>query len=404
LPSAIDALLQRHNRFIALIGDGVPGSSLITDRPYNTQFAQGYDLYQGVQHALRNPALKNILAHVGVLYVDDGGNPRCAAEIADILSQRPELLGVIGHSTTACTKAALPAYKKSNIPVIIPAATNPALLVGHAHHSFRLPSNDYVQSLVIANVVVKQVKARSVFIVWDATDEAKQYSEYIKTEVQHFLTATEPLGLTREEVPVIEGVYPISLNPLNYSYLFRRIVSSEPDVVIFAGYGSLAREFLFGLSHEYATYPTKRLPQIILTDGCKIPGLQAYGFPVYITFAAKPLSNFPVFSNFDAGVPIGAFQKMYLMESYEVFGYDAATIFYSAIADAASRRSVSRAEIIATVAAGARFLPTAYQYEFVDGENIRDRYYCYSVKTDSVEYKYEEEALAPFRRKQDQRK
>lgn len=403
LSSEIDFLLQNHSRFVALVGDGVPGHSLVSDRPYNTQFAQGYDLYQGVRHALRNPTLRSVLAKVGLLYVDDGGNPRCAAAIADVLRRRPELLGVIGHSTTACTIAALPAYKRSNIPVIIPAATNPALLDGHAQHSFRLPSNDYIQSLVIADVVARQLKARSIFVVWDATSEAQQYAEYIKNQLQHFLTTTDTLGLSQDEVPVLEGSYPISLNPLNYTYLFRRIVSSEPDVVIFAGYGSLAREFLLGLNHEYSIYPDRRRPKIILTDGCKIPGLQSYDFATYITFAAKPLKSFPAFTGFDVGVPVAGFQKMYLTESFEVFGYDAAVILFSAIAHAASQDSVSRQRIISAIRSDTRHYSTAYPYEFVDGENIRNRYYCYSVERDTVAYTYEDEALAMLLRKPGQR-
>lgn len=398
LPSAITAALRTRTRFIALVGDGVPGQTLVVERPYSTQFAQGYDLYQGVQHALRTPALKSLLDKVGVVFIDDGGNPRCAAEIADILRQRPELIGVVGHSTTACTIAALPSYKKANIPVLIPAATNPALLAGHERHAFRLPSNDDVQALVIADMVVKQLKARSVFIIWDATAEAEQYSEYIKNQVQHLLTDASELGVTRDQMPIIEGSYPISLNPLNYSYLFRRIVSSDADIVIFAGYGSLAREFLLGLSHEYSIHPQRPKPRIILTDGCKIPGLQPYDFKTYITFAAKPLKAFPVFETFDAGTPIAGFQKMYLLESFEVFGHDAAMILLSAINEADTDGAVSRQHVIETIAKGVRSYPTAYQYEFSNGENVRSRYYCYAVSDDTIAYAYEDEALAPLLR------
>jgi len=397
LPTAIESILRNHPRgFIALVGDGVPGQTLVTDRPYNTQYAQGYDLYQGVQHALTNSMFRTLLAKIGVLLVDDGGNPRCAAAIATVLSQRPELIAIIGHSTTSCTMAALPTYKKANIPVIIPAATNPTLLTRDGEHCFRLPSNDYVQSFVIADIIVHKFKARSVFIIWDATNEAQQYSEYIKNQVQYFLTAPAPLSLTREEVPVIEGSYPISLNPLNYTYLFRRIVSSDADVVVFAGYGSLAREFLLGLNHEYAAYPDKRLPKVLLTDGCKIPGIQSYNFDTYITFAAKPLKSFSAFANFDAGTPIGGFQKMYLTESFEVFGYDAMVILLSAIGEGASRGALSREQLISLIGDRTRQYATAYPYEFDGGENIRNRYYCYSVPKDAIAFAYEENDLTPM--------
>lgn len=381
----INNLLKSKPRFIAVVGDGVPSESIVMERPYNTQFAQGYDLYQGVHHAIESMADKKILDSVGVLYIDDGGNPNCAGKIAQILADEPRLLGVIGHSTTSCSKEAIFFYKSHNIPLIIPAATNPELLYDRPKNCFRLPSNDEIQSLVITDLIINKFKAVNVFVVWDATNEAAQYSEFIKNTVQHFLSKSKNDSL------IIEGSYPISLNPLNYSYLFRRIVSSQPDAVVFAGYGSLAREFLLGLDSEYSQYKKINRPKIILTDGCKIPGIKGYGFDTYVTFASDRLNSFPRFANFDPGARMSRFQKMYLEESFEVFGYDAVTIMLAAINSLrSSEQNISRAGVINTIAQSTRAFQTCYTYRFEGGENMNHRYYCYSLGKDSVAYSYEE--------------
>ncbi|MDP1676024.1 MAG: ABC transporter substrate-binding protein [Bacteroidota bacterium] len=259
LESRIATVLSDHQYFIAVVGDGVPSEAIVKDRPYNTQYAQGYDLYQGIQHAIKLPEFDAIKKQVGILYIDDGGNPSCAKKISKILASHPELLGVIGHSTTSSTKEAIPNYEASNIPFIIPAATNPTLLATHPKNCFRLPSNDKIQSLVISDLILKKLSCRYVFIIWDATPEALQYSEYLKTNIQNYVNFNQD-SLSM----IIEGSYPISLNPLNYTYLFRRIVSSNTDVIVFCGYGSLAREFLLGLDDEYSHYKNKIRPKVIL--------------------------------------------------------------------------------------------------------------------------------------------
>ena len=394
LPSRIRPLLNEKSRFIAVVGDGVPAESLVEKRPYNTQFAQGYDMYQGVNHALQSAALKYIQKDIGVLYVDDGGNPACAARIADILAEQPHLLGVIGHSTTSCTKAALPAYASANIPVLIAAATNPSLLESTSKNCFRLPSNDAIQALVIADMIVNKFGARTVFVVWDATAEASEYSDYLKTKIQHYLSNPALLTADKERTVIIEGSYPISLNPLNYTYLFRRIVSSAPDVVVFAGYGSLAREFLFGLDYEYSQYGDQSRPKVILTDGCKISDIKGYSFDTYLTFAAPPLKGFDAFKNFNRGKLLSPFQKMYLQESFELFGYDAAVLLLTSAKVVLEReQSVSRRQIMRYLKENDHLIPTLQPYAFSRGENTKHRYYCYSLNEDDIACEYNEEKI-----------
>lgn len=44
---------------------------------------------------------------------------------------------------------------------------------------------------------------------------------------------------------------PITFRPMNYEYLLKSISYNDTDVLIFCGYGSMAREFLNGLRLEY---------------------------------------------------------------------------------------------------------------------------------------------------------
>ncbi|MDP1675827.1 MAG: hypothetical protein Q8L88_03095 [Bacteroidota bacterium] len=90
---------------------------------------------------------------------------------------------------------------------------------------------------------------------------------------------------------------------------------------------------------------------------------------------------------------------MYLEESFEVFGYDATVMLLTAISNL-YKKDISRNEIINGIFRQSEDLKTCYQYTFVDkekskmdGENSKNRYYCYSLNGDSIACSYEEDAI-----------
>jgi hypothetical protein len=149
-----DQLRSGSNKFlVVVVGDGVKDKTFAKTRPYSSNYAQGWDLYEGIAHAATKPAFKEISDLVELVYVDDGGEGRCAELISQEIIESPKVIAVIGHASTGTTKIALESYKKANLPTIIPIATNPNLTLD-CKNCFRLPSNDAIQARAISDYAV----------------------------------------------------------------------------------------------------------------------------------------------------------------------------------------------------------------------------------------------------------
>ncbi len=85
--------LRSSNKLIVVVvGDGVKDKTLAKTRPYSSNYAQGWDLYEGVAHAAKKPAFQAISELVDIVYVDDGGESRCAELISEEIIRAPRVL------------------------------------------------------------------------------------------------------------------------------------------------------------------------------------------------------------------------------------------------------------------------------------------------------------------------
>jgi ABC-type branched-subunit amino acid transport system substrate-binding protein len=292
---------------------------------------------------------------------------------------------VIGHASTGTTKIALENYKKANLPTIIPIATNPTLTLG-CKNCFRLPSNDAAQARAISDYAVNMLNGRSIYIVWDDSESARDYSEFLQSEVVNLIGSK------------IKFRQPVTFRPMNYEYLLKSISYNSTDVLIFCGYGSMAREFLNGLRFEYlGREKMLTRPKVIMSDGSKIADIKEvssiFGFETYVAFPSAKLASKNQFSDFHAETPPLGQEKMKEEESYELFGYDALTLFSNAFKKL--NRNISRQRLNEALAEETTSTTDlCYRYKFVGGENVDDRYFVYSVSSDAVVQEYDEGYLA----------
>jgi ABC-type branched-subunit amino acid transport system substrate-binding protein len=370
--------LRSSNKLIVVVvGDGVKDKTLAKTRPYSSNYAQGWDLYEGVAHAAKKPAFQAISEQVDIVYVDDGGESRCAELISKEIIRSPRVIAVIGHATTGTTKVALTNYKKANIPIIIPVATNPDL-TRDCKNCFRLPSNDAVQARAISDYAVNELRGKNIYLVWDESPSAKEYSEFLQAAVVELIGSK------------IKFKQPITFRPMNYEYLLKSISYNDTDVLIFCGYGSMAREFLNGLRFEYeGKEPLLKKPKIILSDGARISDINDvslnFGFDAYLSFPGEKLSDK---QRYASEAPPREQEKTKIDESYEIFGHDALTLFslaFKRIKGNETRRALSNA--LATEAPNSDLF---YRYKFEHGENVNPRYFIYAVGFDSIVKSYDD--------------
>jgi ABC-type branched-subunit amino acid transport system substrate-binding protein len=367
------------NKFIlAVVGDGVKDDTLATTRPYSSNYAQGWDLYEGIAHAAKKHPFVEISNLVDLVFIDDGGDSRCAKLISEEIIKSPRVIGVIGHASTGTTKVALENYKKANIPTIIPIATGPYLTLD-CKSCFRLPSNDAIQAKTIADYAVNVLKGQSIYLVWDGSETAKDYSEFLESGVVNLIGSK------------IKFRQPVTYRPMNYEYLLKSISYNQTDVLIFCGYGSMAREFLNGLRFEYLGKEEKGLlkkPKVILSDGARISDIievsKDFGFETYISFPSDKLATKGQFSDFSPETPPHEQEKMKYAESYEIFGYDALMLFSLAFERMKQTGDLSRQLLNDSLRTEPH--PTSdlcYSYKFDKGENVEARYFIYSLDSDS---------------------
>ena len=132
---------------------------------------------------------------------------------------------VLGHICSGATKAALGIYKDSNIPVMSPSATNPALTQsGDYPNFFRTIASDDAQARLEVDFALKRLKLSKIAVLHDKGDYGKGLAEFAKS----FLEA-EPDA----EVVLYEGITP---GAVDYSAVVQKIKNSGAEAVIFGGY------------------------------------------------------------------------------------------------------------------------------------------------------------------------
>ncbi len=160
---------------------------------------------------------------------------------------------VIGHTCTGATKAALPLYKDSNIVVVSPSATAPALTQsGENPTFFRTIASDDEQAKLGADFVLNNLKAKKVAILHDKADYGKGYAEF----VQDFIKKDG-----RAEVVLFEG---ITTGAVDYSGIIQKVRSSGADVLVFGGYDPEASKLVTQMRKKRINIP------FVSEDGVKV--------------------------------------------------------------------------------------------------------------------------------------
>ncbi len=359
---------QAENYLIVVIGDHLPDSSHPSTHKYPVANAQGVDIFEGIKLAMDTSRFwKEVQDDLTVISIDDAGDMDCALQIAEIVSRDSRVLAVIGHSNSGSTKATLPLYRKANIPVLVPNSTNPNLLYHEGKlltNAFRLPANDDIQVRAMLQLIQDSLQSKSIYLVLDHSPAAKLYSEYIGE------------ALRRQLRGKISGSHHVLYEPLSPSALPGSIYSHDPDLVIFVGFGSMARELLDQLDRRYAKHARSDRPKVLLSDGCKVAELKDCGFATYITFpngSAKAgiraqAPNYP-------SDPYKSLRE----QSFEIPGHDALVILAQTYQQLKKTGRISRRDMIKTLEAEVFNEGCYHRYNFEKGENTYKQYYGYHV-------------------------
>jgi ABC-type branched-subunit amino acid transport system substrate-binding protein len=370
-----EAIGKNTKPVVYVVGDGVPPQeqTAAAERPYPLNRAQGYAMWRGVKSAFdRSPRLDRVRGMVELVGIDDLGNTDRAKKAAAKIRDDARTIAVIGHATSATTRAALPDYAAASIPLLMPIATSPEIFNRDGqgqgdrfNNCFRLPPADVpIQASAVALITTDKsaLNAQRVALLRDIAPDAGEYSGPLYRDLLRLLG---PILIFKNELDAQRGdVRSVALG----------LLAQSPDVVIFCGYGSNANALLGALNFAYKDVALDKRPRIVLTDGAKVKDLVVNDFREYLTFPAPDLASYR------CDTPDGANLRALLADgpmSYEMYGYDSALLVGDAI-EACRNKGISRQCILAELRKEQSFVGACLPYSFHNSENILSSYYVYS--------------------------
>jgi branched-chain amino acid transport system substrate-binding protein len=278
----------------------------------------GIDTSRGVQLAVDQANEKGgvLGCRLQLVTLDDQHNPAQAVNVANKFVSDPQVLAVIGHFNSSCTKPASAIYNQAHLVNITPASTNPELSKQGFQTFFRLAATDDVQGPKGALFVAKNLGIQRVFVIDDKTTYGKGLADQFEKKAKE-------LNL------VILGHEGITQGDKDFTPLLTKIKSLDPQLIYFGGiYPEGALIIRQARSLEMSAI-------LMGGDGLATPVFIELATPTiaegtYATMIGGDMRKVPAAATF-----IAEYEKKFGdIGQWSAYGYDAANIAIEAIRQA----------------------------------------------------------------------
>lgn len=160
---------------------------------------------------------------IDVVITDDKGSPEEAARLTAKLIDQDKVVAIIAGGTSGNSRAAAPKAQSSQVPMISPSSTDPAVTQA-GDYIFRACFVDEFQGEVMASFAVNTLKAQKAAILFDFnTPYGRGLTNFFQTSFQRFGGRI-----------VNEQSY--TQNDSDFKGQLMAIRASEPDVIYIPGY------------------------------------------------------------------------------------------------------------------------------------------------------------------------
>jgi len=188
----------------------------------------GIDESNGVKWAIKRFNSSQSEYEVKLVLVDDQGDPAVAGRVAQGVSAKTGILGIIGPAYSGATIASLPYYKSTGLAMISPSATRISLTDPTSKDYggpifFRVSALDTKMAEAVAKYAVKGVSSPRVFIV----DIQSAYS---------MLFASTIISTLNIPGASVVGTDSTSNDTSTFAPTIAKIKASGATVVIYTGY------------------------------------------------------------------------------------------------------------------------------------------------------------------------
>ena len=284
--------------------------------------------------------------------IDDSHSPTQAVTAAKKFVSDPEVIGVIGHLNSSCTKPASQVYFNARLAQITPASTNPQISRQGFDTFFRICATDDLQGPSAAQFALNELGAKRVFIIDDKTTYGKGLSD----EFQKTFTSRGGQVLGHEG---------ITQGDKDFKPLLTKVRALSPDLIFFGGLYPEASLLI---------KQTKDLgmgAQILGGDGIFDVTLIQLATPAaaegtYATMIGTDVRNLPEAREF-----VKTYEAQYGdIGSYSAYSYDATNILIQAIQLAGAR---DRVRVIEVLKSGRTFHGILGATEFDDHGDTKNK-------------------------------
>ena len=301
---------------------------------------------------------------------DDQGDPKKGVSNANVIGADKEIYGIIGHLNSGVTIPSSEVYEKYHVAMVSPAATAVEVTERGLKTVNRIVARDDFQGPAGAEYAVKELGAKTAFIIQDKT----AYGQGLADE---FKKAIESQGAK------VVGYEGITVGEKDFNGVINKAKSQNPDVIYFGG---LYAEV--GLIIKQAREKGIDVP-IMGGDGLDSSGLvDIAGDKVantYITSVAGDSTKTESGKKFVEDYKAKFNKKA---ESYSVYGYDSMGVLLKGIEDAIKANGdklPSKEKVAEAVRAVKDYKGALTEVSFDDkGDNTKAKVFLY--KFDKASY------------------
>jgi branched-chain amino acid transport system substrate-binding protein len=245
--------------------------------------------------------------------IDDQHNPAQAVSVAKKFVSDRDVVGVVGHFNSSCSKPASSVYHEARLVQVTPGSTNPEISKQGFDTFFRVCASDDIQGPAGASFAYNRLGARRIFLIDDKTTYGKGLAD-------EFEKQAKALGMK------IHGHEGITQGDKDFTPLLTRIKALFVDLIFFGGIypegALLVRQakslgitatFMGGDGISDRTFIKLATPE--LAEG------------TYFTMVGADITRVPSAKDF-----VSAFQAKYGEPgAFSAYGYDAAGVIIDAI-------------------------------------------------------------------------
>ena len=149
----------------------------------------GVGVMQGARMAVEDANVKGpVFGNVKLKLdpMDDQHNPTQAVLVANKLIANPDVLGVVGHFNSSCTKAASAIYHEGRVSQVTPASTNPEISKQGFDTFFRVCATDDVQAPAAVRFVKEELGLTRVVVLDDQTTYGRGLADQFEKRFKPF--------------------------------------------------------------------------------------------------------------------------------------------------------------------------------------------------------------------------